>query len=102
MTSAAAMPSGRWLYGPLPDLLIGCGLWYALALLALVVHAIVWWAITASLPHASGAAGALMLVLQPVLATLWGVLLFSETLQPLQIAGATITLAAIHHGSTRA
>ncbi len=34
MTSAASPSSGRWLYGPARDLLIGCGLWYALAFLA--------------------------------------------------------------------
>jgi cytochrome c-type biogenesis protein CcmH/NrfG len=31
---ATASPPTRWLYGPLPDLLLGCGLWYLLAFLA--------------------------------------------------------------------
>jgi tetratricopeptide (TPR) repeat protein len=35
MTAAASTPrSGGWLYGPLPDLLLGCGLLYALLFLA--------------------------------------------------------------------
>ena len=37
MTTAAAAPSKRWLYGMAPDLLIGCGLWYALAFAVLAV-----------------------------------------------------------------
>jgi tetratricopeptide (TPR) repeat protein len=35
MSAAPLTPPSRWLYGPLPDLLIGCGLWYALAFVAL-------------------------------------------------------------------
>jgi hypothetical protein len=35
VTTAAATPASRWLYGPWLDLLLGCGLWYALALVAL-------------------------------------------------------------------
>ena len=37
MTDVAISPSKRWLYGPLPDLLVGCGLWYALAFVVLAV-----------------------------------------------------------------
>lgn len=38
MTAAASTPrSGGWLYGPLPDLLLGCGLLYALLFLAFAV-----------------------------------------------------------------
>ena len=33
--TAPAPPASRWLYGPWLDLLLGCGLWYALALGAL-------------------------------------------------------------------
>jgi tetratricopeptide (TPR) repeat protein len=32
VTTAPASPASRWLYGPWLDLLLGCGLWYALAL----------------------------------------------------------------------
>jgi tetratricopeptide (TPR) repeat protein len=34
---AAASPPRRWLYGAAPDLLIGCGLWYAFALVVLAL-----------------------------------------------------------------
>ena len=40
-------------------------------------------------------------VLQPVLATVWSAILFGETLAPLQILGALVTLAAIYAGSVR-
>jgi len=33
--SASAPTSSRWLWGPVPDLLFGCGVWYALAFAAL-------------------------------------------------------------------
>ena len=33
--AAPAAPTHRWLYGPARDLLIGCGLWYAFALLVM-------------------------------------------------------------------
>ena len=32
MATAITAPSGRWIYGPVRDLLFGCGLWYAIAL----------------------------------------------------------------------
>ena len=32
MATAVTAPSGRWIYGPVRDLLFGCGLWYAIAL----------------------------------------------------------------------
>ncbi len=35
MATAAPTAAKRWLYGPVPDLLIGCGLWYVLALAVL-------------------------------------------------------------------
>ena len=34
MATAVPAPSGRWIYGPVRDLLFGCSLWYALALVA--------------------------------------------------------------------
>jgi tetratricopeptide (TPR) repeat protein len=37
MATAPITRTSRWLYGPAPDLLLGCGLWYALAFCAFVV-----------------------------------------------------------------
>jgi hypothetical protein len=37
MATAVTAPSGRWIYGPVRDLMFGCGLWYALALVVFTV-----------------------------------------------------------------
>ena len=39
------------------------------------------------------------LLLQPLLATVWGWLLFGERLAPLQLVGALLTLGAIYAGT---
>ena len=36
MAVAAATPRGRWLFGPLPDLMLGCGLAYLLVFVLLL------------------------------------------------------------------
>lgn len=72
-----------------------------LASLALVAQALGWWIITTTLPKLDAARGGLVLLLQPVLATIWGVLFFAEHLTLSQIIGASITLAAIYGGSIR-
>ena len=36
MATAHITRTSRWLYGPVPDLLLGCGLWYAVAFCAFV------------------------------------------------------------------
>jgi drug/metabolite transporter (DMT)-like permease len=69
--------------------------------LALVAQAIGWWAISSSLPKIDASRSGLALLLQPVLATVWGVFFFGEYLSLVQVAGATITLAAIYIGSVR-
>lgn len=75
--------------------------WLLLLLLALIAQSLGWWAISKSLVHVKGSVGGLILLLQPVLATVWGVLLFGEDLEPLQLLGALVTLGAIYLGSTR-
>lgn len=72
-----------------------------LVALALVAQALGWWTITTTLPRLDAARGALVLLLQPVLATVWGVLFFAERLSPSQFIGAAITLGAIYVGSIR-
>ncbi len=69
--------------------------------MALIPQAIGWWAISTSLPKMTGATGGLILLLQPVLATVWGAILFAEMLTPLQIVGMIVTLAAIFAGSVK-
>jgi drug/metabolite transporter (DMT)-like permease len=69
--------------------------------LALVAQAIGWWSIFTSLKQVEASRAGLILLLQPTLATVWGVLFFDEHLAPTQIVGATITLAAIYVGSLR-
>ena len=76
--------------------------WTLVALLGLLAQALGWWTISRSLPRVEGAVGGLVLLLQPVLATTWGVLIFGEALGPLQLAGAGITLAAVYLGSAKA
>lgn len=73
--------------------------WLSLVALGAGVHAAGWWAIASALPRVRGATGGLVLLLQPVLATVWGWLLFDETLLPLQLAGALLTLGAIYAGT---
>jgi drug/metabolite transporter (DMT)-like permease len=76
--------------------------WALVVLLALLAQSLGWWTIARSLPRVDGAVGGLVLLLQPVLATAWGVLIFGETLTPLQVFGAAITLATVYLGSMKA
>lgn len=75
--------------------------WAMLVLLALVAQVLGWWAISASVGRVKASIAGLVLMLQPVLATIWSALLFDETLTPLQTLGALVTLAAIYVGSMR-
>ena len=70
-----------------------------LLLLALVAQALGWLAIFTSLRQVSASRAGLVLLLQPALATVWGVLFFAEELGASQLLGAAITLAAIYFGS---
>jgi len=72
-----------------------------LFILALVAQALGWWAIVTALPKLKAARGGLVVLLQPVLATVWGVLFFSEHLTLLQVVGAALTLGAVYYGSMR-
>ncbi|MEW6413141.1 MAG: DMT family transporter [Candidatus Zixiibacteriota bacterium] len=69
--------------------------------LALVAQAVGWYVISTTLPKLRAAQSSLILLLQPVLATVWGVLFFAEHLEPLQVLGAAVTLIAIYVGSVR-
>ena len=80
----------------------GPGVWTALAALALIAQTLGWWAIASALPRVNGALAGLMLLMQPVLASVWGAVGFGEAWTPLQVFGAAITLGAIYYGSRRA
>jgi len=75
--------------------------WLVLIALAVVAQALGWWAIASGLPRIDISKGGLILLLQPVLATVWGFFLFSEYLTWIQLIGAVVTLTAIYVGSTR-
>lgn len=75
--------------------------WAYLAALVLVVQIGGWLAISRGLPHVAAARGSLVLLLQAALAALWGALFFGESLEPLQLAGAALTLSGVYLGSTR-
>ncbi len=74
---------------------------FILLSLALVAQAVGWYVISTTLPKLRAAQSSLVLLLQPVLATIWGVLFFAEHLTALQIIGAVITLVSIYVGSAR-
>ncbi len=82
--------------GSVPDAWQG---WIVLALLAVIAQVFGWWIISASVARVPSAIAGLVLMLQPVLATVWSAILFGESLAPLQVFGALITLAAIYFGS---
>lgn len=74
-------------------------IWLPLFGLGVVVQSVGWWIIAANLPKVKAAQSGMILLLQPTLATVWGALLFSESLSLLQLVGAVITLTAIYIGS---
>jgi drug/metabolite transporter (DMT)-like permease len=73
--------------------------WLAVAGLGVFVQALAWLAITGALPRVPTAQAGLILLLQPTLATVWGVLFFAERLTGLQAFGAGVTLVAMYFGS---
>ena len=73
---------------------------YLLAL-GLVVQAMGWWTISSSLAKIAASRAGLVLLLQPTLAMIWGVVMFSEQFTFSQAVGAVVTLAAIYYGGLR-
>ncbi len=73
--------------------------WVVLFLLALVAQSVGWWAISSSILKIEGSQSGLILLLQPVLATIWGIVFLAEHLKSFQIIGAVVTLGAIYIGS---
>jgi len=94
LAAAAPWEEGAFMPPDLFSLLV-------LIALALVVQTVGWWSIATSLPRLDASRSGLVLLLQPVLATLWGWLFFAERLTVLQLVGAVITLTAIYLGGAR-
>jgi drug/metabolite transporter (DMT)-like permease len=69
------------------------------ASLGLVAQALGWMAIAFSLSRVQVSRAGLILLLQPTLATVWGMLFFAEQMQAPQFAGALVTLIAIYYGT---
>ena len=69
--------------------------------LAVVAQALGWCAITGSLRKLDASRAGLILLLQPTLAMVWGVLFFAEQLTFSQAVGAAVTLAAIYFGGLK-
>ncbi len=70
--------------------------------LGVVIQALAWWLITYAMRGVPVHHASLILLLQPVLAVLWGYLFFNELLVLLQIIGAVITITAVYVGSLKA
>jgi drug/metabolite transporter (DMT)-like permease len=70
-----------------------------LVMLGIIVQGAGWLAIYRSLSVIDASKAGLILLLQPILATVWGILMFGEELALMQAVGAVITLAAIYFGS---
>lgn len=69
--------------------------WWALLGLGLVVQVVAWWLITWGMGHVPTNMGAMGLMTQPVATVILGWLLLSESLRPVQGAGALLVLAGI-------
>ncbi len=67
-----------------------------LLMLGVGAHVGGWVAISRGMTVVPAATGSLLLLLQPVLATIWGVLLFSEPFGGYEIAGTLLSLLAIY------
>lgn len=66
-----------------------------------VAQVLGWVLISGSLPRIPASRVGLILLLQPVLAFVWEVLIFQRRISPLEATGAAITLVAIYLGSRR-
>ena len=72
---------------------------WLLAAYALVAQVVGWLLIAGSLPHVPASRVGLILLLQPTLAFLWDVLIFSRAFGPRELAGAALAIVAIGLGS---
>ncbi len=66
---------------------------------ALVAQCAGWVTLATCIPRVPASRAALLLLLQPVFAMVWDVLLFGKALGPWPLVGSVLTLAAIYMGS---
>lgn len=71
----------------------------AIAAMVLFPQVLGWLSIAGGLRRAPASSAALVLLLQPALATVWGVVFLAEKLHPLQVGGAAVTLLAVRLGT---
>lgn len=100
----ASVFSSGWLLGTatieqVPLISGDSSVWILLLLLGFIVQMVGWLSITSSLPHLETSRSGLILLIQPVLATVWGAIIFAEELTIMQIGGAILLLTAIYFGS---
>jgi drug/metabolite transporter (DMT)-like permease len=92
--TSAAIEQVRFLPPDLPS-------WLWLISVGIVAQALGWWIITWSLAQIDASRAGLILLLQPTLAMVWGVLMFAEQFTLTQAVGAVVTLTAIYFGGLR-
>jgi drug/metabolite transporter (DMT)-like permease len=66
-----------------------------LVLLALVAQVVGWLLIATALPRLPATETSIVLLVQPVFALVWGLLIFAEHLSPLQWTGAAMVMAGV-------
>ena len=66
-----------------------------LALHAFLSSVVGWWMIISALPHLPLAVSSTLLLLQPVLTSIWGHIFLKQVLSPIQIVGIVLALAGI-------
>lgn len=75
--------------------------WLYLIALGVMVQAVAWWSIASGLAYVDASRAGLVLLLQPTLAMVWGILFFAEQFTITQLVGAVITLGAIYYGGLK-
>lgn len=94
-TCAASMLAAAWLSGESITVPTGTDL-AALFALGLGVHVGGWLLISRGMPHLPATSSSVLLLLQPVLATIWGVVYFAEPLGWLGAVGVATTLLGVY------
>ena len=73
--------------------------WLWLILLGIFCQAIAWVLISRSLPYVRAAHVGLIILLQPIFAFVWDILIFARGITNIELLGAVITVIAIYFGS---
>ena len=69
--------------------------WLALIGLGVVVHVLGWLFISSGMPSLPTSLSSIMILFQPVMASIWGILFFGEMWGPVESFGAILTVASI-------